>query len=39
MSQGTQPRLCNNLEGWEGVGDRREVKEGGDTCIPMAESC
>ena len=27
--------LCINLEGWDG----REVQEGGDTCIPMADSC
>ena len=31
--------LCINLEGWDGAGDRREVQEGGDTCIPMADSC
>ena len=27
--------LCVNLEGWE----RREVQEGGDTCILMTDSC
>ena len=31
--------LCINLEGWDGVGDRREVQKGGDICIPMADSC
>ena len=31
--------LCNNLEGWEGVGGGSEVQDGGDTCIPMADSC
>ena len=31
--------LCINLEGWDGEGERREVQEGGDTCIPMADSC
>ena len=30
--------LCINLEGWDGEGERREVQEGGDTCIPMADS-
>ena len=25
--------LCNNLEGWDGEGDGREVQEGGDICI------
>ena len=28
-----------NLEGWDGVGDGREVQKGGDICIPMADSC
>ena len=28
----------DNLEGWDGVGDGREIHEGGDTCIPMADS-
>ena len=32
--------LCDNLEGWDGIGDgRRRVQEGGDMCIPMADSC
>ena len=31
--------LCINLEGWDGEGDGREVQEGGDICIPMADSC
>ena len=31
--------LCDNLEGWDGVGDGREVQEGGDIYIPMADSC
>ena len=30
--------LCNNLEEWDGEGDGREVQEGGDVCIPMADS-
>ena len=30
--------LCVNLEGWGGKGDGREVHEGGDICIPKAES-
>ena len=29
--------LCDNLEAWDGVGGRREVQEGGDICIPMAD--
>ena len=31
--------LCDNLEGWAGVESGREVLEGGDICIPMADSC
>ena len=32
-------RLCINLEGWDAEGDGREVQEGGDICIPKADSC
>ena len=39
MTQGTQTGLCDNLEGWDGEGDGREVQKGGDKCIPMADSC
>ena len=31
--------LCTNPWGWDGRGDRREVYEGGDICIHMADSC
>ena len=31
--------LCINLEGWDAGGDGTEVQKGGDTCIPMADSC
>ena len=31
--------LCINLEGWDGVGDGREVQKRVDICIPMADSC
>ena len=34
-----KPGLCNNLEEKDGEGDEREVQEGGDICIPMADSC
>ena len=30
--------LCNNLEGWDGKGRGREVQEGRDIRIPMADS-
>ena len=29
--------VCNP-DGWDGVGDRREVQEGGGVCTPLAES-
>ena len=35
MAQGAQTLLCDNLDG---VGGGREVQEGGDICIPMANS-
>ena len=31
--------LCINLEGWDGEEDGREVQEGGNICVPMADSC
>ena len=31
--------LCDNLEGWDEVGGGREVQEGGDVCIPLADLC
>jgi len=31
--------LCINLEGWDGEGDGREVQDGGNICISMADSC
>lgn len=30
--------LCDDLEGQDGVGGRREVQGGGDICILMADS-
>ena len=31
--------LCINLEGCDGEGDGREFQNGGDICVPMADSC
>ena len=31
--------LCDNLDGWDGVRGGREVQDGEDMCIPMADSC
>ena len=36
---GNSPWGSVNLEGWDGVGGRKEVQEGGDICIPKADSC
>ena len=30
--------LCINLEEWDGEGGGKEVQEGGDICMPMADS-
>ena len=35
----SNPGLCDNLQGWDGVEAGKEVLEGGDICIPMADSC
>ena len=34
-----QQGLCIYLEGWDGEGDARELQEGGDICMPKADSC
>ena len=31
--------LCDNLEGWDGEADGREVWEGEDMGVPIADSC
>ena len=31
--------LCDDLEGWDGAGDGREVQDGGDMGVPVADSC
>ena len=38
MAQETQTGVCNNLEGWGGEGDGKEMKKGGDICIAIADS-
>ena len=30
--------FCDNLEEWDGAGAGTEVQEGGDMCIPLADS-
>ena len=39
MTQGTQMRLGNKLEGWDGKGDGRDVQVGGAMGKLMANSC
>ena len=39
FDSGNSTRLSKDLEGWDGKGGGREVQEGGDICIPMADSC
>ena len=39
MMQGAQTLYSDNLEGWDGMGSGRKFQEGGDICIPMADSC
>ena len=34
-----QHGLCINLEGWDVVGDGRDIQTGGYICLPMADSC
>ena len=36
--QKVKPDLCNSLEGWERVGGGREIQEGVDIHLPMADS-
>ena len=31
--------VTHNLEWWDGEGDGREIQEGGDMGVPMANSC
>ena len=35
----SNPVLCETLEGWDGVEVDRKVQEGGDICMPTADSC
>ena len=39
MIQGAHPVLCDNLEGWDGVRCGREVQQGEDISVPVADSC
>ena len=38
MSRETQQGLYINLELWDGEGERGEAQQGGDVCIPTADS-
>ena len=39
MPQGAQTAAPDNLVGWDGVGSGKEIEEGRDICITMADSC
>ena len=39
MSQGTQTGALYQPRGWDGEGGGRDVREGEDIWIPMADSC
>ena len=39
VTQGTQTGPVWQAEGWDGEEDGREVREGGDKGVPMADSC
>ena len=39
MAQGLQKGALEQAEGWVGEGDGREVREGGNMSVPMADSC
>ena len=38
MTQGTQTRALCQSRRWDGEGDGRDVHEGGDMGVPMADS-
>ena len=38
LSSFSNPVLCDNLEGWNGVGGGREAPKGGGVCVFMADS-
>ena len=31
--------IYDNIVGWDGVESGKEVQDGGDICIPVADSC
>ena len=37
MTQGIELGLCNNLEGWNGEEDGREIQEEGNICISSVQ--
>ena len=39
MMQGPHPVLCDNLEGWDGVGGGRKDQQGEDISVPVVDSC
>ena len=39
MTQGTQTGALRQAQGWNGKGDERQIKEGTDMGVLMADSC
>ena len=39
MTQGAQTGALRQAEGWDGAGDGKKVRKGGDMGVPMADSC
>ena len=39
MTQGAQTGALGQPRGRDGVGGGKKAQEGGDICIPMADSC
>lgn len=38
VHHGRSPVLCDDLEGWDGVGAGKQTQDGGDICIHGADS-
>ena len=39
VTQGAEAGVCDNQEEWDGAGGSREAQQGGDICVPVADSC
>ena len=39
FARSLNPVFYDYLEGWDGVGGGKEVREGGDICTPVTDLC